>query len=129
MPIVKFVNEKKEIEVPDGANLRKEALKAGVNLYYGFNGFGTAVNKVVNCRGFGTCGTCRVNVLKGMENTNSRTALEKLKFTVPFPDPATCLAYLGNEKTMRLACMTKIHGDLEVETGPKINMFGDKFFS
>ena len=29
MPKIVFVNEKKEIEVPDGANLRQEARKAG----------------------------------------------------------------------------------------------------
>ena len=29
MPVVKFVKEKKEIEVPDGAYLRNEAIKAG----------------------------------------------------------------------------------------------------
>ena len=37
MPSVKFVNEKKTIEVPEGANLRKEALKAGVELYPGIH--------------------------------------------------------------------------------------------
>ena len=35
MAIVKFVNEKKEIQVPEGSNLRKEALRAGVGLYPG----------------------------------------------------------------------------------------------
>ena len=30
MPKVVFTNEKKEIEVPQGANLRKEAMKAGI---------------------------------------------------------------------------------------------------
>ena len=30
MPIIKFVKEKKEIEVPEGANLRNEAIKAGI---------------------------------------------------------------------------------------------------
>ena len=53
MPTITFVNEKKEIQVPDGANLREEALKAGVNLYYGFNGVGASLNKVFNCHGFG----------------------------------------------------------------------------
>ena len=35
MAIIKFVNEKKEIQVPDGSNLRSEALRAGVALYPG----------------------------------------------------------------------------------------------
>ena len=69
MPIVKFVKEKKEVEVSEGTNLRKAAMNAGVNLYQGVNGVGASVNKVLNCRGMGTCGTCRVNILKGAENT------------------------------------------------------------
>ena len=69
MPVLKFVKEKKEIEVPIGANLRQEAMRAGVNLYQGLNGMGASMNKLVNCRGLGTCGTCRVRILKGMENS------------------------------------------------------------
>ncbi len=42
MPIVNFVNEKKEIQVPEGANLRQEALQAGIQVY--------RVEKVLNCR-------------------------------------------------------------------------------
>jgi hypothetical protein len=32
MPKVKFIKEKTEIEVPDGANLRAEARKAGIQV-------------------------------------------------------------------------------------------------
>ena len=70
MPTITFVNEKKEIQVPEGANLRDEALQAGVKVYGGFNGFGASLNKVLNCHGFGQCGTCRVLITKGMENTS-----------------------------------------------------------
>ena len=48
MPKVVFVNEKKEIEVPAGANLREEAKKAGVNVYWG-------LSRYLNCFGHGTC--------------------------------------------------------------------------
>jgi len=129
MPIVKFVNEKKEIEVPEGANLRKEALKAGINVYNGLNGCGATLNRYVNCYGMGTCGTCRVLITKGMENTNKPTLKEKFKFKVPVPDPLAALAYVGHEDTMRLACQTTVHGDIEVETGPDIDLFGENFFS
>lgn len=130
MPIVKFVNEKKEIEVPDGANLRKEALGAGINLYSKGNGvFASLKMNVLNCHGFGQCGTCRVLITKGMENTNQRGFLEKLKFHCPIPDPLPCMAFIGNEETMRLACRTTVHGDVEVETGPELNLFGQNFFS
>ena len=40
MPIVNFVKEKKQVQVPAGSNLRKVALEAGVKLYNGINGYG-----------------------------------------------------------------------------------------
>jgi ferredoxin len=129
MPVIKFIKEKKEVEVPEGTNLRRAALDAGINLYQGINGFGASVNKYMNCYGFGVCGSCRVQVTKGMENTTDLTLLEKVKFHCPVPDPIACLAYIGNEKTMRLACMTAVTGDVEVETGPELNLFGENFFS
>jgi hypothetical protein len=39
------------------------------------------------------------------------------------------MSYIGNEDTMRLACQTLVYGDMEVETGPPLNLFGDNFFS
>ena len=115
MPIITFVNEKKEIQVPAGANLRKEALQAGVALYPG-------IHKIANCHGFGTCGTCRVLVTKGMENIKPKGILESARLAVS-------LAYIGNESTMRLACQTKVNGDIAVTTCPSMNLFGDNFFS
>ncbi|RIK86981.1 MAG: ferredoxin [Planctomycetota bacterium] len=137
MPVIKFVKEKIEIEVPRGANLRREAIKAGVNVHQGVNGFGAGLNKVINCHGFGQCGTCRVLITKGMENTSPMGTIEKLRFRCPVPTPVTpggldpipCLAYVGHEETMRLACQTKVFGDIEVETGPPIDLFGENFFS
>ena len=115
MPTITFANEKKEIQVPNGANLRKEALRAGVQLYPG-------VHKVVNCHGFGQCGACRVLVTKGMENTNSKGIMESARLAVS-------LAYIGNEQTMRLACQTRVEGDITVTTCPPMNLFGENFFS
>ncbi len=130
MPIIKFVNEKREIEVPEGANLRAEAVRAGINLNLGVNGYGSKLNKYVNCKGLGLCGTCRVLITKGMENTNPLTRREWVKFRVPMPEPVPCcLAYVGHEDEMRLACMTKVYGDIEVVSGPEINLFGENFFS
>jgi ferredoxin len=137
MPIVKFIKENKEIEVPRGANLRKEAIKAGINVHQGVNGFGAAINKIVNCHGLGQCGTCRVLITKGAENASSMGILEKVRFKCPVPtpitpggvDPLPCMAFIGHEDTMRLACQTKVLGDMEVETGPQLNLFGENFFS
>ena len=137
MPIIKFINENKEVEVPEGANLRTEAIKAGVNVHQGLNGFGASINKVVNCHGFGQCGTCRVNIVKGMENASQMGLLEKTRFKCPVPtpitpggvDPLPTMAYMGNEDTMRLSCRVTVHGDMEVETGPELDLFGENFFS
>ena len=129
MPTIKFTRENKEIDVPDGANLRQEANKAGVNVYQGFNGIGAGINKYVNCHGMGTCGTCRVLITKGIENTNSMGMIEKIKFKLPLPDPLPCMAFIGNEENMRLACKTTVHGDIEVETGPELDLYGENFFS
>ncbi|HZL89428.1 MAG TPA: ferredoxin [Pirellulaceae bacterium] len=136
MPIVKFVKEKKEIEVPEGANLRAEAVKAGINLNQGLNGCGACLNKYLNCSTMslglvgGMCGTCRVLITKGMENCNPMTFRERLKFkAVITPDPIPALAFVGHEDTMRLACCVKVNGDIEVESGPEVNLFGENFFS
>jgi len=115
MPTITFTSEKKEIQVPAGANLRTEALRAGVQLYPG-------VHRFVNCHGLGQCGSCRVLITKGMENTSRRGLLESARMAVS-------LAYIGHEKTMRLACQTRVLGDITVETKPPVNMFGENFFS
>jgi ferredoxin len=78
----------------------------------------------------GMCGTCRVLITKGMENCNAMTLRERLKFkAVLTPDPIPALAYVGHEDTMRLACCVKVNGDIEVESGPEVNLFGENFFS
>ncbi|MFM8292217.1 MAG: 2Fe-2S iron-sulfur cluster-binding protein [Planctomycetia bacterium] len=115
MPTITFTNEKKEIQVPAGANLRKEALRAGVDLYPG-------IHKVANCHGWGSCGSCRVLVTKGMENTSPKGVLESARLAVS-------LAAIGNEQTMRLACQTRVNGDITVTTRPAMNLYGENFFS
>jgi ferredoxin len=131
MPIVKFVNENKEIEVPHGANLSSEARKAGVNLNTGLLGFGEGFFKYANCLGNGFCGTCAVLIAKGMDNTNPMTWREKLKFKSPIPvgDPLPGLAFVNYEDKMRLACQVRVQGDIEVQSGPKVDLFGENFFS
>lgn len=125
MPVINFVNEKKQVQVPEGANLRQEALKAGVKLYNGLNGYGAKVNEVLNCHGLGHCGTCRVLVTKGMDNVSPMGLMEKITFNA---GPGL-FAYLGNEQTMRLACCCKVNGDVDVVTKPQFNLTGENFFS
>jgi len=128
MPTINFVNEKKQIEVPAGANLRQEALKAGIKLYGGMNGVGAGLNEIVNCHGFGHCGTCRVKIVKGVENASAMGMIEKFTFKYNPLGPAL-FAFIGNEDTMRLACRTQVNGDMTVETRPPLNLTGENFFS
>ncbi|HUG94444.1 MAG TPA: 2Fe-2S iron-sulfur cluster-binding protein [Planctomycetaceae bacterium] len=122
MPKITFVNEKKTIEVPEGANLREEALKAGVNVYQG-------VSKVLHCPGFGMCTTCKVNVRKGAENLSPPSRWERANMGNPLLHPLTFFSRIGREKTLRLACQARVHGDVEVETHPPFNWHGEKFWS
>jgi ferredoxin len=63
-----------------------------------------------------------VLVTKGMENTSPKGLLESTRLSVS-------LAYVGNEQTMRLACQTRVEGDITVTTCPPLNLFGENFFS
>jgi ferredoxin len=115
MPKVTFVKEKQEIEVPAGANLRAEAIKAGIQVYPG-------INRVLNCRGNGLCGTCAVLVKKGDENLAPKSAREKLKLAT------MVFATIGHENDMRLSCMTTVNGDCTIETQPAFNLAGENFW-
>lgn len=118
MPRIQFVNEKQEIEVPAGANLRQEARAAGIEVH------GT-VEKVLNCRGNGLCGTCRVLVKEGMENLTPKTLIEKINLAA---HPVSMLASLGHEDQIRLACQVRVNGDCKVETRPPFNWSGETFW-
>lgn len=115
MPVVKFVNEKKEIEVPKGACLRTEALRAGVQVHPG-------IHQIANCFGNSMCASCRVLITQGMENAGPPTVMERMRRTF-------LLAYLGNESSMRLSCQVTVEGDMTVVTQPPLNLFGENFFS
>lgn len=111
MPKVHFIKEDVTVEVPEGSNLRKEAIKAGVTLY--------KFPKVLNCMGFGHCGRCYVLLKKGTaENAAPMGIREKLRLLLSPDHP-------GNEAEGRLACQTKVQGDLEVQTKPPLNLYGE----
>ena len=96
MPTVYFETENRKVEVPEGTSLRKAAKQAGVSVY-------GSVNKVINCRGFGLCGTDRILVTPN-ECINTPTYFEKLQ--------------LGETPKARLACQVKVTGDVVVNTAP-----------
>lgn len=116
MPKVKFIKEKKEIEVEPGANLRQVARQNGVEIYPGIHKY-----PLMNCMGFSACGKCAVLIKKGMENCSMMGFREKLRLSPSF-------IYIGHENEMRLACQTQVNGDIEVETQPAMNLYGERFW-
>lgn len=66
---IRFVSENKEIIAADGANLRIKALENQIDLY-------TFTGKMMNCGGYGQCGTCIVEIVEGIDNLPPRTEAE-----------------------------------------------------
>jgi ferredoxin len=120
MPKIKFVKEKKEVEVEPGANLRKVALKEGIELYPGIH-----KNFFFNCHGWGHCASCRVVITKGLDNVTPQGLFEKLRLMF---GPITGFARIGHENDLRLACQAHVNGDIEVETQPEPNWHGERFW-
>jgi ferredoxin len=97
-PGIKFVKENSEAIVADGANLRLKALENHIDLY-------TLTGKMMNCGGYGQCGTCIVAIQEGMENLSPRTEVENRKLK-------------KKPENYRLACQTLVHGPVSVITKP-----------
>lgn len=118
MPTIKFLKEKKTVEVPAGANLRNEAMKNGVEVYQG-------IEKVLHCPGLGLCTACKVHVKKGIENCSRQSWWEKINI---LKHPMAFFARIGHEQELRLSCQTCVNGDVEVETTPEFNWHGEKYW-
>ncbi|MBD2366026.1 2Fe-2S iron-sulfur cluster-binding protein [Leptolyngbya boryana CZ1] len=95
---IKFIKEDKEVVAAQGANLRIKAIENQVDLY-------TLGGKLMNCGGYGQCGTCIVEIVEGMENLSPRTAFEERKLK---KKPAS----------YRLACQALVNGAVSVKTKP-----------
>lgn len=97
MPKVKFVVEHHVVEALAGLPLREIALAGGVYP-------NRELLRGVNCGGRGICGTCRVWVAETSPGSVSPPTLrEKIH---------------GVHGSRRLACQTRVHGDIEVTTMP-----------
>ncbi|MEP0854796.1 2Fe-2S iron-sulfur cluster-binding protein [Trichocoleus sp. DQ-U1] len=99
MANITFVNENQEAIAADGANLREKALQNGIDIY-------TFRGKMMNCGGYGQCGTCIVEIVEGMENLSPRTEVENRKLK-------------KKPETYRLACQTLVNGPISVKTKPR----------
>ena len=85
----------KTLSCSNGANLRKVLLKHDINLHNG-------QSKIINCRGMGTCGTCAVEIIGKVSDSNWR---DKTRRSLP---PHSL------NQNRRLACQTQVLGDVEV---------------
>ncbi|NJK49138.1 (2Fe-2S)-binding protein [Candidatus Gracilibacteria bacterium] len=85
----------KTIACPEGANLRKVLIENGIELYNGNA-------KIINCMGIGSCGTCAVEIEGEVSEPNWK---DKTRRSLPPHSPA---------KNRRLACQTKVLGDIRV---------------
>ena len=75
---------------------------AGDNLLDTLNANKASISQ--SCAGNGSCTTCRVFILKGLENCSKRTEIEA--------ERAAERDFADNE---RLACQTYVDGDVEIE--------------
>jgi|SRR4028118_2076172 ferredoxin len=98
MANIKFVKQDQEVIAADGANLRLKAIQNGIELY-------TFRGKMMNCGGYGQCGTCIVEVVEGLENLSPRTEVENQKLK-------------KKPNNYRLACQALVNGPVSVVTKP-----------
>ena len=101
MPTIEFLIEKKKVKVGQFSNLRKAALKNGIDVYVG-------IDRILHCPGLGCCGTCTMEIVEGMENLTPKNWLEKLR-----------LRMKGAPPNVRLSCQTRVLGNVCVITNYK----------
>lgn len=92
MPTISILKTGKTIEVPEGATLMLELLKAGLPV-------------ASSCQGDGICGKCKIEVVEGWENLSKIDSREeilskRLRIKMPY----------------RVSCQTKVYGDITLDT-------------
>ena len=98
MPKIEFQEANVTVEGEEGEDLRKIAHKNKVPVYGG-------VNKYINCRGFGLCGSDRI-LVDPKDCVTPLTWKEKL--------------HLGEKSKMRLACQAKLVADAKISIVPAL---------
>jgi adenylate cyclase len=90
MPFIRFLPDDKEIKAETGETIFQAAVRNGLALTH-------------FCGGNARCSTCRVIILKGLENCAPRN-----------PDEQAIAHLLGFEPQVRLACQTRVTGDVKL---------------
>lgn len=90
MPQIRFLPDEQSVDVRDGTTVLRAAIAAGLPHAHA-------------CGGYARCSTCRVLVLDGLEHCGPRTARE-----------TTIAGRLQCGPEIRLACQTKVSGDVAV---------------
>lgn len=96
MPIISFGGQ--EIECESGALLRTVLHQHDLSPHNG-------QSRWLNCKGFGTCGTCAV-VVEGEVSSLTKVERWRLQFPPHQPHP-----------NLRLACQCKVLGDVQLRKG------------
>ena len=65
-------------------------------------------------------------ITKGQDNVSKPGLWERLRILA---GPLLFFWRIGHEKSLRLSCQCRVNGDIEVESGPEVNLFGENFFS
>ncbi|MCH6580646.1 MAG: 2Fe-2S iron-sulfur cluster-binding protein [Nitrospinae bacterium] len=94
---VRFENHNRTIQVEPGANLREAAIEAKLGIY-------AHIFKLLNCRGRGLCGTCRVEILSGQVADRNEVENKKLAKA------------LQKNPNLRLACQITVENNLVVRS-------------
>jgi ferredoxin len=89
----KVTAQGKTFECEQGSNLRQVLLKNDISLYN---------SGPINCHGFGTCGTCAVQVEGEVSESSQK---ENIRRSLP---PHSL------DRDLRLACQTQVLGDVRV---------------
>ena len=90
--MVEFLNESKQVNCGQYANLRKVAQLHGVEVYKG-------IWQKLNCRGLGLCAKCVMEVVEGDENLSAKTLRERIRLR-------------GQPANRRLSCQCQVMGDV-----------------
>jgi ferredoxin len=92
----KVTAQGKTFDCVQGANLRQVFLQQGIDLYNGNAA-------LINCHGIGSCGTCAVEITGEVSPPNWR---DRARRSLPPHDP---------QRNLRLACQTRVLGDVTVQ--------------